>query len=188
MITVLAMGWNNRKVESLHKTLAERFVKTTQRAEMEAADLESLKQELNISMEDADRRDQLTRVRVETETREGRVRVETETKESRVRVETETRESRVRVETETREFLSEDGPRELTEEGHRGLYCCILHKRHILQQKLAASPAPVAVSTHTLPSSHWRKMLKRRRKEVPASDASNPRPKSILLYPHIHTL
>ncbi|XDV45317.1 hypothetical protein PO909_013435 [Leuciscus waleckii] len=47
-------------------------------------------------------RDQLTRVRVETETREGRVRVETETKESRVRVETETRESRVRVESRPR--------------------------------------------------------------------------------------
>ncbi|MGL5903468.1 MAG: hypothetical protein ACRCZO_12355, partial [Cetobacterium sp.] len=30
-----------------------------------------------------------------------------------------------------------DPQRELTEEGHRGLHCCILHKRHILQQKLA---------------------------------------------------
>lgn len=27
MLTVLAMGWNQRKVESLHKTLAKRFVK-----------------------------------------------------------------------------------------------------------------------------------------------------------------
>ncbi len=27
MITVLAMGWNHRKVESLHKTLVKRFVK-----------------------------------------------------------------------------------------------------------------------------------------------------------------
>jgi len=27
MITVLAMGWNHRKVQSLHKTLAKRFVK-----------------------------------------------------------------------------------------------------------------------------------------------------------------
>lgn len=27
MLTMLAMGWNNRKVKSLHKTLAKRFVK-----------------------------------------------------------------------------------------------------------------------------------------------------------------
>lgn len=27
MITVLAMAWNHRKVETLHKTLAKRFVK-----------------------------------------------------------------------------------------------------------------------------------------------------------------
>ncbi|XP_030275685.1 uncharacterized protein LOC115583222 [Sparus aurata] len=54
MLTVLAMGWNQRKVESLHKTLAKRFVKTTQRAELESASLESLKQELNISLEDTE--------------------------------------------------------------------------------------------------------------------------------------
>ncbi|XP_030271602.1 uncharacterized protein LOC115580951 [Sparus aurata] len=48
------MGWNQRKVESRHKTLAKRFVKTTQRAEMESASLESLKQELNISLEDTE--------------------------------------------------------------------------------------------------------------------------------------
>ncbi|XP_026128653.1 uncharacterized protein LOC113109209 [Carassius auratus] len=54
MITVLAMAWNRRKEESLHKTLVKRFIKSTQRAEMEAANLESLKQELNISMDDAD--------------------------------------------------------------------------------------------------------------------------------------
>ncbi|KAL1263517.1 hypothetical protein QQF64_006256 [Cirrhinus molitorella] len=55
MITVLAMGWNQRKVESLHKTLAKRFVKTTQRAEVEAAKLEGLKQEFSLSVEDVDR-------------------------------------------------------------------------------------------------------------------------------------
>ncbi|KAI9526504.1 hypothetical protein NQZ68_039180 [Dissostichus eleginoides] len=38
MITVLAMQWNHRKVENLHKTLAKRFVK----------------QELNISLEDTE--------------------------------------------------------------------------------------------------------------------------------------
>ncbi|TKS91162.1 hypothetical protein D9C73_025296 [Collichthys lucidus] len=54
MITVLAMGWNHRKIESLHKTLAKRFVKTTQRAELEAANLLNLKQELNISQEDTE--------------------------------------------------------------------------------------------------------------------------------------
>ncbi len=27
MITMLAMGWNHRKVDRLHKTLAKRFVK-----------------------------------------------------------------------------------------------------------------------------------------------------------------
>ncbi|KAG8004387.1 hypothetical protein GBF38_022174, partial [Nibea albiflora] len=54
MITVLAMGWNRRKVESLHKTLAKRFVKTTQRADLEAANLLNLKQELNISQEDTE--------------------------------------------------------------------------------------------------------------------------------------
>ncbi|XP_027138177.1 uncharacterized protein LOC113746493 isoform X2 [Larimichthys crocea] len=54
MITVLAMGWNHRKVESLHKTLAKRFVKATQRAELEAANLLNLKQELNISQEDTE--------------------------------------------------------------------------------------------------------------------------------------
>ncbi|XP_051968410.1 uncharacterized protein LOC127633391 isoform X2 [Xyrauchen texanus] len=40
---------------------------------------------------------------------------------------------------ETKEDIKiHNPPTELTEEGHRGLYCCILHKRHILQQKLAA--------------------------------------------------
>ncbi|XP_073679987.1 uncharacterized protein [Garra rufa] len=55
MITMLAIRWNNRKMESLHTTLAKRFFKTTQRAEMEAANLESLKQEFSISVEDVDR-------------------------------------------------------------------------------------------------------------------------------------
>ncbi|KAF3851329.1 hypothetical protein F7725_013101, partial [Dissostichus mawsoni] len=54
MITVLAMQWNHRKVENLHKTLAKRFVKTTQRAQTEVDNLESLKQELNISLEDTE--------------------------------------------------------------------------------------------------------------------------------------
>ncbi|KAG1929744.1 microphthalmia-associated transcription factor [Pimephales promelas] len=47
-------------------------------------------------------RDHLTRVRVDTETRESRVQVKTESIESRVRVESETRDGRVRVETETK--------------------------------------------------------------------------------------
>ncbi|KAI9548860.1 hypothetical protein NQZ68_003394 [Dissostichus eleginoides] len=54
MITVLAMQWNHRKVENLHKTLSKRFVKTTQRAQTEVDNLESLKQELNISLEDTE--------------------------------------------------------------------------------------------------------------------------------------
>ncbi|XP_034057129.1 uncharacterized protein LOC117536392 isoform X3 [Gymnodraco acuticeps] len=54
MITVLAMLWNHRKVENLHKTLSKRFVKTTQRAQTEVDNLESLKQELNISLEDTE--------------------------------------------------------------------------------------------------------------------------------------
>ncbi|RXN05330.1 hypothetical protein ROHU_033475 [Labeo rohita] len=55
MITMLAIRWNHRKMENLHTTLAKRFFKTTQRAEMEAASLESLKQEFSISVEDVDR-------------------------------------------------------------------------------------------------------------------------------------
>lgn len=40
---------------------------------------------------------------------------------------------------ETKEDIKIHNPhRELTEEGQRGLHCCILHKQHILQQKLAA--------------------------------------------------
>ncbi|KAI9514149.1 hypothetical protein NQZ68_035613 [Dissostichus eleginoides] len=54
MITVLAMQRNHRKVENLHKTLSKRFVKTTQRAQTEVDNLESLKQELNISLEDTE--------------------------------------------------------------------------------------------------------------------------------------
>ncbi|XP_041848213.1 uncharacterized protein LOC121644386 [Melanotaenia boesemani] len=54
MITMLAMGWNNRKVESLHKTLAKRFVKITQRAEKEAANLQHLQHDLNITLEDTE--------------------------------------------------------------------------------------------------------------------------------------
>ncbi|KAK5890717.1 hypothetical protein CesoFtcFv8_014210 [Champsocephalus esox] len=54
MITVLAMQWNHRKVENLHKTLSMRFVKTTQKAQTEVDNLESLKQELNISLEDTE--------------------------------------------------------------------------------------------------------------------------------------
>ncbi|KAF3854187.1 hypothetical protein F7725_022242, partial [Dissostichus mawsoni] len=52
--TVLAMQWNHRKVEKLHKTFSKRFVKTTQRAQTEVDNLESLKQELNISLEDTE--------------------------------------------------------------------------------------------------------------------------------------
>ncbi len=44
-----------------------------------------------------------------------------------------------------------DSTRELTEEGHRGLYCCILYKRHILQQKLAAITSTYA-NVNTDPS------------------------------------
>ncbi|XP_051800777.1 uncharacterized protein LOC110971783 isoform X2 [Acanthochromis polyacanthus] len=55
MLTMLAMGWNNRKVESLHKTLAKRFVKSTQRAETETANLERLQHELNIDHDDTEK-------------------------------------------------------------------------------------------------------------------------------------
>ncbi|KAK7878378.1 hypothetical protein WMY93_031008 [Mugilogobius chulae] len=54
MITILAIAWNARKMDTLHKALAKRFVKTTRRAEMEVANLENLRQEHNISVEDAD--------------------------------------------------------------------------------------------------------------------------------------
>ncbi|XP_058478960.1 uncharacterized protein LOC131455382 [Solea solea] len=52
MITMLAMGWNKRKVDSLHKTLAKRFLKTTQRAEIEAANLQRLQHDLGITLDD----------------------------------------------------------------------------------------------------------------------------------------
>ncbi|KAL1246753.1 hypothetical protein QQF64_034314, partial [Cirrhinus molitorella] len=39
---------------------------------------------------------------------------------------------------ETEKMKFHNSHRELTEEGHRGLYCSLLHKRHILQQKLQA--------------------------------------------------
>ncbi|KAF3838078.1 hypothetical protein F7725_009846, partial [Dissostichus mawsoni] len=54
MITVLAMQWNHRKVENLHKTLAKRFskVRNDTETQTEVDNLESLKQELNISLED----------------------------------------------------------------------------------------------------------------------------------------
>lgn len=35
-------------------------------------------------------------------------------------------------------FLHVASPRELAADGYRGLQCCLLHKRHILQQKLSA--------------------------------------------------
>ncbi|CAL8236874.1 unnamed protein product [Arctogadus glacialis] len=54
MLTVLAMVWNQRNVDGLHKTLTKRFVKSTQRAEVEEANLDSLKQELNISLQDTE--------------------------------------------------------------------------------------------------------------------------------------
>ncbi|RXN24029.1 WD repeat-containing on Y chromosome-like isoform X1 [Labeo rohita] len=44
-----------------------------------------------------------------------------------------------------------DSPRELTREGQKGLYCFILHKRHVLQQKLAAVTSTYA-SVSTDPS------------------------------------
>ncbi|XP_077078775.1 uncharacterized protein LOC143732013 isoform X1 [Siphateles boraxobius] len=248
MITVLAMGWNHRKVQSLHKTLAKRFVKTTQRAEMEAANLESLKQELNISMEDADRwvcdvkqwaatekdsthcsqeelqreideiiysirrkKHDLYRQNDSNQTRQRKRRRFGELKKTlrekivlyntipgcEEKIDTEaacslsddfilpweaqgdvvslrlkrrvfdqvmlvrrmeeekiiivkemtqhyqhlkkTLEKLDSLLQETKEDIKiHNPPRELTEEGHRGLYCCILHKRHILQQKLAA--------------------------------------------------
>ncbi|KAK2896333.1 hypothetical protein Q8A67_010821 [Cirrhinus molitorella] len=39
---------------------------------------------------------------------------------------------------ETEKMKFHNSHRELTEEGHRGLYCSLLHKCHILQQKLQA--------------------------------------------------
>ncbi|KAK7173361.1 hypothetical protein R3I93_003245 [Phoxinus phoxinus] len=248
MITVLAMGWNHRKVQSLHKTLAKRFVKTTQRAEMEAASLESLKLELNISMEDADRwvcdvkqwaaterhsthssqeelqteideiiysirrkKHDLYRQNDSNQTRQRKRRRLGELKKTlrekivlyntipgcEEEIDTEAacrlsddfilpweaqgdvvslrlkrrlfdqvmlvrrmEEEKIiivkemtqhyqhlkkkldkldRLLRETKEDIKiHNPPRELTEEGHRGLYCCILHKRYILQQKLAA--------------------------------------------------
>ncbi|CAM4573646.1 unnamed protein product [Leuciscus chuanchicus] len=190
MITVLAMGWNNRKVESLHKTLAKRFVKTTQRAEMEAANLESLKQELNISMEDADRwvcdvkqwaaterhrthssqeelqseideiiysirrkkhdlyRQNVASLRLKRRLFDQVLLVRRMEEEKIIIVKEMTQHYQHLKKTldkldsllrETKEDIKIHNPfRELTEDGHRGLYCCILHKRHILQQKLAA--------------------------------------------------
>ncbi|XP_077099997.1 uncharacterized protein LOC143750701 [Siphateles boraxobius] len=200
MITV---GWNHRKVQSLHKTLAKRFVKTTQRAEMEAANLESLKQELNISMEDADRwvcdvkqwaaterhsthssqeelqreideiiysirrkKHDLYRQNDSNQTRQrkrrrlvvslrlkrrvfGQVMLVRRVEEEKIIIVKEmtqhyqhlkkTLEKLDSLLQETKENIKiHIPPRELTEEGHRGLYCCILHKRHILQKKLAA--------------------------------------------------
>ncbi|XP_073717457.1 uncharacterized protein [Misgurnus anguillicaudatus] len=248
MITVLAMAWNNRKVESLHKTLAKRFVKTTQRAEMEAANLESLKQELNISEEDADRwvcevqqwaateRDSTPGSQEELQKEIDEIIYSIRRKKRDLYRQNDSNQTRQRkrrrlgelkktlrekivqyntlpgceekIDTEAACCLSDDfilpweaqgdvvslrlkrrlfdqvmlakrmdeekiiivkemtqhyqhlkntldqldtflreikedikihnPPRELTEEGHRGLHCCILHKRHILQQKLAA--------------------------------------------------
>ncbi|RXN18986.1 hypothetical protein ROHU_007557 [Labeo rohita] len=52
---------------------------------------------------------------------------------------------------ETEEMKIHDSPRELTREGQKGLYCFILHKRHVLQQKLAAVTSTYA-SVSTDPS------------------------------------
>ncbi|KAJ8333370.1 hypothetical protein SKAU_G00413780 [Synaphobranchus kaupii] len=47
MITLQVMGWNDRKVESLHTTLAKRYIKTVERVKTEAASLEALREELH---------------------------------------------------------------------------------------------------------------------------------------------
>ncbi|XP_077078810.1 uncharacterized protein LOC143732013 isoform X5 [Siphateles boraxobius] len=187
---------------------------TTQRAEMEAANLESLKQELNISMEDADRWVCDVKQWAATDSNQTRQRkrrrfgelkktlrekivlyntipgceekIDTEAacslsddfilpweaqgdvvslrlkrrvfdqvmlvrrmEEEKIIIVKEmtqhyqhlkkTLEKLDSLLQETKEDIKiHNPPRELTEEGHRGLYCCILHKRHILQQKLAA--------------------------------------------------
>ncbi|KAJ8369372.1 hypothetical protein SKAU_G00094000 [Synaphobranchus kaupii] len=51
MLTIHAMGWNQRKSENLHQALATRYVKTCQKAVEEAARLSELKEELNCSEE-----------------------------------------------------------------------------------------------------------------------------------------
>ncbi|XP_066532851.1 uncharacterized protein [Hoplias malabaricus] len=51
MFTLQAMGWNSRKVESLHRALSQRYRKTKQRAKAEADSLQSFMVDLNCSVE-----------------------------------------------------------------------------------------------------------------------------------------
>ncbi|KAK0156220.1 hypothetical protein N1851_000502 [Merluccius polli] len=231
MITVLAMGWNRRKVESLDKTLAKRFVKTTQRADLEAANLLNLKQELNISQEDTEQWVEDVKKWAATDsnkTRQRKRRRLTEAKkklQERIMQYNDDAAFEERIDIDVACSLSEDlilpwdvqgdvvslrlkrrlfdqvmlvrrmeeerliivkemtqhchylrkaldklnhllhhmdediknhmSSAKITEEGYRGLQCCLLHKRHLLQKKLSTVTSTYALvdtsSSFTLP-------------------------------------
>ncbi|KAK7901625.1 hypothetical protein WMY93_018394 [Mugilogobius chulae] len=49
MLTILAIGWNRRKADGLHKALASRYIKANEREATEQHSLEALKTENNLS-------------------------------------------------------------------------------------------------------------------------------------------
>ncbi|XP_035856414.1 uncharacterized protein LOC116036704 [Sander lucioperca] len=51
MLTQQAMGWNRRKRDNLHQALAHRYIKITDRVEVEAVNLRSIKQQHNLDQE-----------------------------------------------------------------------------------------------------------------------------------------
>ncbi|KAK7128352.1 hypothetical protein R3I94_016807 [Phoxinus phoxinus] len=51
MLTIQASGWNKRKAENLHRTLAKRYIKTVQRIAEATKDLEKLTAELSLQQD-----------------------------------------------------------------------------------------------------------------------------------------
>ncbi|XP_041866472.1 uncharacterized protein LOC121655730 isoform X1 [Melanotaenia boesemani] len=190
MITMLAMGWNNRKVESLHKTLAKRFVKITQRAEKEAANLQHLQHDLNITLEDTEQwiedvkqwaatgkhgahssqeelqreideiiyslrrkkhdlyRQNVVSLRLKRRLFDQVMLVRRMEEEKPILVKEMTQHYQYLRKTldkldnllhHTEENIkNHTTPTDMTEAGYRGLHCCLLQKKDILQKKLSA--------------------------------------------------
>ncbi|KAE8300818.1 hypothetical protein D5F01_LYC00965 [Larimichthys crocea] len=66
---------------------------------------------------------------------------------------------------------------EITEEGYRGLQCCLLHKRHLLQKKLSTVPSTYALldasSSFTLPLDEGKEEGEEKEEESEEDDTSS---------------
>ncbi|KAE8277874.1 hypothetical protein D5F01_LYC24086 [Larimichthys crocea] len=136
------------KVSAFVDQIRSQMTVTTQRAELEAANLLNLKQELNISQEDTEQWVEDVKQWAATE-RPGADR-------SHEELQREIDDMIYSLRRKKHDLYRQNvSSAEITEEGYRGLQCCLLHKRHLLQKKLSTVTSTYALldasSSFTLP-------------------------------------